>query len=70
VLRQKRKAVSPSKRSDNCNGDGGNLANRYQANRFQSLFQIKFKDGDMKDMTYERLSGRFSRQAPFPVCYP
>jgi hypothetical protein len=31
VLRQKRRAVSPYKRPDNCNGDGGNLANRYQA---------------------------------------
>jgi hypothetical protein len=30
-LRQKRRAVSPYKRPDNCNGDGGNLANRYQA---------------------------------------
>ena len=31
MLRQKRRAVSPYKRPDNCNGDGGNLANRYQA---------------------------------------
>ena len=30
-MRQKRRAVSPYKRPDNCNGDGGNLANRYQA---------------------------------------
>lgn len=41
MLRQKRRAVSPYKRSDNCNGVGGNLANRY-ANRFQSV-SVKYQ---------------------------
>lgn len=42
MLRQKRRAVSPYKRPDNCNGVGRNLANRYQANRFPP----DFKDDD------------------------
>lgn len=59
MLRQKRRAVSPYKRPDNCNGVGRNLANRYQANRFPP---------DFKDDVTTMMAARFSHGFPVPAC--